>query len=121
MLLGWSIENIFKTWKSNFNFDKIHNVSEQQLRVLLRARLIMIVILNQHLFNPLSRKIKKISGQQLSMMKFMRYISNNLNVIPKILNIQNISEKIIQSLIRYCTYDKRKRLNFEQKNGTINF
>jgi hypothetical protein len=31
--LRWRIENIFKTWKSNFSFGKVHTVSEQQLRV----------------------------------------------------------------------------------------
>jgi len=51
--LRWRIENIFRTWKSNFNFDKIHNVSEEQLRVLIKARFIMIVFLNHHLFMPL--------------------------------------------------------------------
>jgi len=113
--LRWRIENIFKTWKSNFNFDKIHNVSEQQLNVLLRARLIMIVCINQHFFNPLSQKIKTISDKRLSMMKFMRYISKNLSILNKISSVQNVSEEILQALIRYCTYDKRKRLNFEQK------
>jgi len=113
--LRWRIENIFKTWKSNFNFDKIHNVSEQQLSVLIKARFIMIVFLNQHLFNPLSSKIKTISDKRLSMMKFMRYISKNLNVIPRILDIQNVSNDALLALIRFCTYDKRKRLNFEQQ------
>ena len=113
--LRWRIENIFKTWKSNFNFDKIHNVSEQQLSVLIKARFIMIVFLNQRLFNPLSSKIKTISDKRLSMMKFMRYISKNLNVIPRILDIQNVSNDALLALIRFCTYDKRKRLNFEQQ------
>ncbi len=58
--LRWRIENIFKTWKSNLNFDRIHNVSQNQLRVLLTARLIMIVFIYQRLFNPLSIIIKKI-------------------------------------------------------------
>jgi len=113
--LRWRIENIFKTWKSNFNFDKIHNVSEQQLSVLIKARFIMIVFLNQRLFNPLSSKIKTISDKRLSMMKFMRYVSKNLNVIPRILDIQNVSNDALLALIRFCTYDKRKRLNFEQQ------
>lgn len=113
--LRWRIENIFKTWKSNFNFDRIHNVSEQQLQVLLRARFIMIVIINQHLFNPLMSRIKKISDKHLSMMKFMRYISKNIDIIQRISDIQNISYNALQALINYCTYDKRKRLNFEQK------
>ena len=113
--LRWRIENIFKTWKSNFNFNKIHNVSEQQLSVLIRARFIMIILLNQHIFNPLSQKIIKLSDKRLSMMKFMRYISINMDVINKILDLKNISKKTIQAIIKYCTYDKRKRTNFEER------
>ncbi len=75
----------------------------------------MIVFLNHHIFNPLSSKIKKISDKRFSMMKFMRYISKNLNVIPRISDIQNISNDALPALIRFCTYDKRKRLNFEQQ------
>ncbi|MEE4355946.1 MAG: IS4 family transposase [Desulfococcaceae bacterium] len=111
--LRWRIENIFKTWKSHFSFDKIHNVSEKQLRVLLTARLIMIVFIYHRLFHPLSIKIKKISDKRLSLMKFTRYIRQNLNVIYKIIDIKNISEKTIETVIRFCTYDTRKRKNFE--------
>jgi hypothetical protein len=113
--LRWRIENIFKTWKSHFSFDKIHNVSEKQLRVLLTARLIMIVFIYHRLFNPLSEKIKEISEKQLSLMKFTRYIRQNLRVIYKLSDIQNISEKTIQAVIRFCTYDSRKRKNFETR------
>lgn len=111
--LRWRIENIFKTWKSHFSFDKIHNVSEKQLRVLLTARLIMIVFIYHRLFSPLSIKIRKISEKQLSLMKFSRYIRQNLTIIYKISDMQNISEKTIQAIIRFCTYDTRKRKNFE--------
>jgi Transposase DDE domain len=75
--LRWRIENIFKTWKSSFNFDKIHQVSEVQLQVLLTARLIMIVIAYQRAFLPLCQTILRRSQKQLSLMKFMRYISQN--------------------------------------------
>ena len=112
--LRWRIENIFKTWKSNFNFDKIHNVSKNQLRVLFTARLIMIVFIYQRLFNPLSIEIKK-AGKRLSLMKFTLYIRNNIEVIHKILNVHNIDEKTIKALIRFCTYDHRKRENFESQ------
>jgi hypothetical protein len=111
--LRWRIENIFKTWKSHFSFDKIHNVSEKQLRVLLTARLIMIVIIYQRLFRPLSLKIKNISKKRLSLMKFSRHIQKNINFIFKVIDIQNISEKTIKAVIRFCTYDSRKRNNFE--------
>lgn len=111
--LRWRIENIFKTWKSHFSFDKIHNVSEKQLRVLLTARLIMIVFIYQRLFWPLSIKIKNRSEKRLSLMKFTRHIRKNINFIFKVIDIQNISEKTIKAVIRFCTYDSRKRKNFE--------
>ena len=117
--LRWRIENIFKTWKSNFNFDNIHNVSEKQLKVLLRARFIMIIILNQHILNPVLCKIKEISNKKISMMKFMRYMSKNIDVILLISDIHNISDKTIKALLKYCTYEKRERLNFETKMEQI--
>lgn len=113
--LRWRIENIFKTWKSHFSFDKIHNVSEKQLRVLLTARLIMIVFIYQRLFWPLSIKIKNRSEKRLSLMKFTRHIRKNINFIYKVLDIQNVSEKTIKAVIRFCTYDSRKRKNFETR------
>lgn len=85
--LRWRIENIFRTWKSHFSFSRIHNVSENQLRVLLTARLIMIVFIYHRLFRPLSMKIREISDKRLSLMKFTRYIRKNLNVIHKLSDI----------------------------------
>lgn len=111
--LRWRIENIFKTWKSNFSFDRIHNVSSHQLRVLLNARLIMITSINHCIFNPLSEKLKRIVDKQMSMMKFMQYIRKNLDVMSRLVNTNKISHKSIKALVRYCTYDKRRRSNFE--------
>ncbi len=111
--LRWRIENIFRTWKSNFSFDRIHNVSAHQLRVLLTARLIMITSINHYIFNPMSEKLKRISDKLMSMMKFMRYISKNLDVMNRLVDREKISHKSIKALIRYCTYDKRQRSNFE--------
>ncbi len=111
--LRWRIENIFKTWKSHFSFSKIHNVSEKQLRVLLTARLAMITFIYQGLFNPLSMEIRKISKKHLSLMKFTRYIRKNIVIIFKIADIRKMSKKRLLAIIRYCTYDLRKRENFE--------
>lgn len=110
--LRWRIENIFKTWKSFFNFDKMHNVSEHQLRVLLMARLIMITFIHHCIYRPLLELIEK-RGRTLSMMKLMRYIKSNFNVLIHLVDIEHISVRRIQAIIRYCTYDIRKRNNFE--------
>ncbi len=111
--LRWRIENIFKTWKSHFSFSKIHNVSERQLRVLLTARLVMITFIYQGLFKPLSMEVRKISKRRLSLMKFTRYIRKNIELIFKLANIRKAGRKTLHAIIRYCTYDLRKRINFE--------
>ncbi len=50
------------------------------------------------------------------MMKFMQYLMKNSEMICTLLIAQNSKsnsgiDKIIDKLKRYCTYDKRKRLN----------
>ncbi len=112
--LRWRIENIFKTWKSHFSFNKIHNVSQKQLRILLTARLTMIVFIYQRLFRPLSTRIKeRFEKKRLSLMKFSNHIRKNLEFIYELLDIQNILKETEEIVVRYCTYDSRKRKNFE--------
>jgi hypothetical protein len=110
--LRWRIENIFKVWKSFFNFDKVHQVSENHLRILLIARLIMISIYFQHAFVPLDHAILRHSNKQLSLMKFMRYLRQNPSQLPRLLvkGLWNIH--LLDAVARFCTYDKRKRRNF---------
>ncbi len=110
--LRWRIENIFKTWKSFFNFQKVHNVHEIQLRVLLQARLIMITLAYERLFFPLSCKLTKLRKSPLSLIKFMRYITQNLELLPRYLNSPTPSPQLCEALQRYCTYEKRHRTNF---------
>jgi len=110
--LRWRIENIFKTWKGNFNFAKIHRVSEPQLRVLLTARFIMIVVLYQDLFLPLARMVQATTDRVLSLMKFMRYITRNPTRIPEMMNCTSPQNANFRALLRYCVYDKRKRPHF---------
>lgn len=117
--LRWRIENIFKTWKSNFNFAKVHNVSEHQLRVLLTARFIMIIIFYQKLYLPLSQEIRKTTTKQLSLMKFMRYIRQNIEILHELLDQRTWTTNSLEALVRYCTYDRRKRVNFATRLENI--
>lgn len=110
--LRWRIENIFKTWKSFFNFQKVHNVHEIQLRVLLKARLIMITLAYERLFLPLSCKLTKMCKNPLSLIKFMRYITQNIELLPRYLNAPTSSTQLCEALQRYCVYEKRHRTNF---------
>ncbi len=113
--LRWRIENIFKTWKSNFNFARLHNVSENQLRVLLTARFIMIVVFYHKLYLPLSFQIRKTTTKQLSLMKFMRYIKQNIEILPELLDHRTWTTDNLAAIVRYSTYEKRGRVNFTMK------
>ena len=118
--LRWRIECIFKTWKSNFNFDKIHSVSQIQLRVLLYARFITITALYKCLFVTLENQVYLKVKKHLSLMKFMRFISRNLTTFIDQYFNENKKESAIQRIIRYCTFDERKRENFNQIIDSVN-
>lgn len=117
--LRWRIEIIFKCWKSNMGFTKIHNVSKSQLYILLYARFIMIIICSQILFRPSRILAKKELDKSLSMLKVTRYLMKNPNTIKEILT--ELSQDLgsigpfVSSLARYCSYDKRKRSNYQQE------
>ena len=110
--LRWRIENIFKTWKSYFNFHRVHNIPEIQLRILLKARLIMITLSYQRLFMPLLLQIGKTSGKIVSLMKLMRYITQNPELLSEYLSSSIPPLQIRKAVLRYCTYEKRSRPNF---------
>jgi len=117
--LRWRIEIIFKSWKSNMEFTKIHNVSQTQLSIILFARFIMIIICIQYIFSPARMIIKKQLKKDLSMIKVVRYLTKNpLKIIAIVKELINYKEKCtyhLKALGRYCTYEKRKRMNFEQE------
>jgi len=110
--LRWRIENIFKTWKSHFNFHKIHNIPEIQLRILLQARLIMITLSYQRLYMPLFRQLDSTSAKIVSLIKLMRYITRNPDLLPKYLSSSTPPRQLCKAVLRYCTYEKRHRPNF---------
>ena len=83
--LRWRIENIFKTWKSHFNFDKIHTVGEKQLRLILVARFIAITLFYEKIYVPLSTMVAKKTDKAISLMKLTRYINWNFRAVPQLL------------------------------------
>ena len=108
----WRIENIFKTWKSNFCFDHIHNVSNPQLRMLLLARVARVVLLYHHLFTPLAA-ILAHRERELSLMKFMRYAQMNLSEILRFPSKENRIQYLIVPMLKYCAMNKRKRKSLD--------
>ncbi len=101
------------------SFSQVHNVSERQLHVLIIARLIMVVLYTQVMYEPLRLMIKNHHDKELSLMKFVNYVMKNFQNTNRILidlqlgNTERMHYQV-NSLARYCTYDKRKRMNFNQ-------
>lgn len=121
--LRWRIEIIFKSWKSNMGFDKIHHVSKIQLNVLLISRFIMIIICAQLIYIPCRLIIKTEFNMDLSLLKLTKYLIRNSdkigNIVEELNNFEKKSKENIIALAKYCTYDKRKRLNYQQKFDEI--
>ena len=117
--LRWRIEMIFKSWKSNMEFTKIHNVSKIQLSIILFARFIMIIICIQYIFSPARMIIKKHMEKDLSMIKVVRCLIKNpskiMAIVTELINYHQICSYHLNALARYCTYEKRSRTNFEQQ------
>lgn len=117
--LRWKIETIFKTWKSHLNFDKIHIVGKIQVRLLLIARFIAIILFSDKIYVPLLQRLRHETQRTVSLMKLMRYISRNVKAIPRLLNAAGGSVKCLRIVEQYCMCDKRKRLNFTEKELKI--
>ena len=117
--LRWKIETIFKNWKSNLKFDKIHNVSNTQLKILLRSRF-LIIILMQYIHSAVKNIIRKGFGKLVSFMKLTSFLSEHLykiNIILKSIKVTNFTiANEIKTVAYYCCYDKRNdRKNFEEE------
>lgn len=114
--LRWKIETIFKNWKSNLKFDKIHNVSSIQLRILLCSKF-LIIILMQHIHSVVKRIVKNEFGKHLSFMKLTSFLSEHLYKINDLLKSINSSiTDDMKTIAYYCSYDKRNnRNNFEER------
>lgn len=121
--LRWRIETIFKSWKSNLHFDYIHNVSNHQLIIILLARMIMFLIITQIIYNPCKRLISMHMDRDLSLLKLTKYLNRNPTKLKSLFNdLKNYSGVLgqaIKIIARFCVYEKRNRLNFDQKINVL--
>jgi len=116
--LRWRIEIIFKAWKSHVNFSALHRVSQTQLYILLKARLLMITVMTNLLYKRCYEKLKHCHGTELSLLKFINYLIRKSHQIAIILSSLSNNKcqvsRIWDSLEKYCCYDKRKRKNYHE-------
>lgn len=109
--LRWRIENIFKAWKSNFSFSKLHNVARLQFQCLIYSRLLTITMLFRDVFSPLARLCKRKTGRELSLMAFMRHAVQHPELQVAYCSSSE-DTAAIRNIFRYCTYGKRQRQNY---------
>lgn len=118
--LRWRIEIIFKAMKSHIKLDRIHNVSETQLKFIIAAKMISFMLIFQFVYNEFSKRIKEEFGKELSILKLCRYLQDNLVMLATLIieTYRNNFKKLnapIESLLKYCTYDKRNRENYNDQ------
>ena len=117
--LRWRIETIFKAWKSHLQFDKIHNVSQEQLTVLLYARFTMICAVLVRGYDKFKSLVFSKNNKDLSLLKFVRFVTRNLtNLLESCLSVRN-EMKFVSIIEKYCVYETRKRKNFNQQYRAI--
>jgi len=87
------------------------------------ASLITITMGTGHLYKLCYARIYEETGRDLSLMKFSKYISRDLHRLQEICQWLQAGgspeEHASQPLVKYCCYDKRKRLNYHQKQRLI--
>ena len=109
--------------KSHLNLDHIHNVSNNQLKFIVLAKLLWTVLILQFVYELLITSIKKYYDKDLSLLKLTRFITDNKNVLSDLIAITNKNKikdcETLEILAKYCTYDKRKRNNFAHQYSTM--
>jgi hypothetical protein len=117
--LRWRIEIVFKTMKSHLSLDHIHNVSENQLKFIVLAKLLMMVLILQFVYEMLIHPIKELYGKILSLLKLARFLIDRKNILNDLIIHTKDGPKekceVLNLLARYCSYDKRGRNNFHDQ------
>lgn len=111
----WRIENIFKCWKSHFNFEKLFagklSLSPPRVEITVYLLLIWITLFFNRLYIYFERAIFERKNEFISLMKFAGFI---IRWFKEITN-SNQLEDFIDIVYYYCRYDKRKKQeNFAQ-------
>lgn len=120
--LRWRIEIVFKAWKSHMNFSTFNNVPAAKLLILINARIIMITLLNNCVYKLAVTRVKTHYNRTLSMIKLTKVMTTQLARITetiKVLTESSGKHPSIKYLSNFCTYDNRKRENYEESRCKI--
>ena len=111
--LRWRIEIVFKAWKSHFGITSYsRSASLPQIESLIYTRLILILLFHTAVYNPLRTRIDRDFARKLSLLKLSAFFVSYRWLIPTI--VRSSHRGLLDDILtHFCTYDKRKRRNYE--------
>lgn len=112
----WQVELIFKSWKSYFDIDKMHNVGKDYLECIIYGKLIVITLMTT-LFSVFNAISFRTTGRLLSFMKFFKNLREKLTEITENLNYKGARSilEILNRVVKRSLEEKRKRKTTQRK------
>lgn len=104
--LRWRIETLFKAWKSHLRLDALSGVGTRQIHCLLCAQLILALLFHCSLplTNP-SRSVLKLASLFRNLFLPIALVS---------LGPPHLLSLLSPQISTHCSYEKRRRLNYQQ-------
>jgi len=120
--LRWHIEILFKSWKSYANFRQMFAKEKMQIhrvRFTIYAMLILFVYM-MNVYHFVKDKIKCLTQQHLSILKFMDVANDFFSIILKIKILEELV-RLIPQFAKHAVYQKHsKRKNTIEKYLYVN-
>ena len=113
--LRWRIEVVFKAWKGDFGITSYsHLASRHQIESIIYTRLIYALLFQITVYSPLLYLMKSRYKRKVSLIKLASFFTRYHWLISPV--PQSIDKDFpIEILGYFCAYDKRKRLNYEDR------
>lgn len=102
--LRWRVETLFKSWKSHMNLKGLEKVGKNQIKTLICAHLILTLLLHQSIPNDPSFSILKLA-------QLFTYVFPM--ILLAFLSPSSLSQLLVPHINRHCSYEKRRRKNFQ--------
>lgn len=115
--IRWNIEIVFKALKSELNLDKIHNVAQYQLRYIVQAKIMRLLLIYNFIaaINPIYVPEKSNKMPHVSFLKLTELMTENIGQLIKmwleLLRKKKLSNESAIYIYQYSTYEERKRHN----------
>lgn len=112
--IRWRIEIIFKTWKQHFALPEFTDGSQEQIEILIYAKLLFITLFQVSIFRSWALAVKHRTGRALSLLKVAKFITHHWWLILWLLTQPEGVHLLESQIIAHCTYERRKRLNYDE-------